>query len=84
MSTDYFVYVLQNEVGKFYIGLTECVEVRLHQHNTGVSKWTRNKGPWRVVWMKGPLTLAEAKRLELYLKRQKGGQGCIPLLGGRA
>ncbi len=42
----YFVYVIWSESRKcFYIGITEDVDQRILDHNTGVSKWTKNKGP---------------------------------------
>ena len=35
----YQVYAIRNTAGKFYIGLSENIEIRLRQHNQGVSKW---------------------------------------------
>ena len=78
---NYQVYVLQNLAGKFYIGLSEDVAVRLHQHNNGVSKWTRSRGPWVLVWTSEPLSLSAAKKLENSLKRQKGGVGFFKATG---
>jgi len=71
----YQVYVIENAAGKFYIGLSENVQIRLQQHNEGISRWTRNRGPWRVVWTSEPLSLADARKMENRLKRQKGGVG---------
>ena len=71
----YQVYVLQNAAGRFYIGLSENVAFRLAQHNNGVSKWTRLRGPWSLVWTSRPLNLSEAMKLERRLKRHKGGIG---------
>jgi putative endonuclease len=68
----YQVYVIQNAGGKFYIGLSENVQIRLQQHNDGVSQWTRNRGPWRVVWTSHQQPIAAARKLEKRLKRQKG------------
>jgi Predicted endonuclease containing a URI domain len=45
----YQVYVLRNPKGQFYIGLSENVPTRVLQHNEGMSKWTRGKGPWALV-----------------------------------
>ncbi len=75
------VYVLQNPGGRFYIGLSENVQVRLHQHNQGISKWTRKYGPWCLVWTSEHLSLSCARRLENQLKRQKGGIGFQLLTG---
>ena len=77
----YSVYVIQNPEGRFYIGLSEDVEKRLHDHNLGISKWTRNRGPWKLVWQEGPMTLSEARKLEAHLKRQKGGVGFYDYTG---
>jgi predicted GIY-YIG superfamily endonuclease len=46
----YQVYVIKNVAGKFYIGLSENVQIRLRQHNEGISQWTRNRGPWQMFW----------------------------------
>ena len=80
-SVGYSVYVIQNPQGRYYIGLTDGVPKRLAQHNDGISKWTRGKGPWKIVWEKGNMTLSAARKLELELKRQKGGDGFYQLTG---
>ena len=77
----YFVYVIQNPRGRYYIGLSEDVFARLTQHNAGVSNWTRDKGPWILVWDSEAMTLREARQLELKLKRQKGGKGFYQITG---
>jgi predicted GIY-YIG superfamily endonuclease len=76
----YRVYVIQNHAGKFYIGLSDDVERRIEQHNVGVSKWTRGKGPWTLIWQSDDLSLSEARKLENRLKRQKGGHGLFHLV----
>jgi putative endonuclease len=80
-ETSYRVYVLQNVAGKFYIGLSENPAARLVQHNSGVSKWTRGRGPWKIIWESGFMTLSEARKLENKLKRQKGGRGFYQFMG---
>ena len=77
----YRVYVIQNREGKFYTGLSGDVECRITQHNAGVSKWTRAKGPWTLIWQSDDLSLSEARKLENRLKRQKGGRGLFYLTG---
>ena len=79
----YQVYVIENAAGKFYIGLSENVQTRLQQHNEGISRLTRNRGPWQVVWTSQQLSLAEARKLEKRLKQQKGGVGFGYLTGLR-
>jgi predicted GIY-YIG superfamily endonuclease len=77
----YQVYVIQNHEGRFYTGLSEAVAKRLEDHNTGISKWTRFRGPWKLVWTSGDLTLTEARKLENVLKAQKGGDGFYQMTG---
>jgi putative endonuclease len=42
---------------------------------------TRGKGPWELIWQSDRLELADARRLELNLKRQKGGNGFYLMTG---
>jgi predicted GIY-YIG superfamily endonuclease len=83
IAVTYRVYVIQNDEGKFYIGLSDDVAGRVEQHNTGQSRWTKGRGPWTIVWQSGELSLSEARKLENRLKRQKGGHGLFHLLGVR-
>jgi predicted GIY-YIG superfamily endonuclease len=74
MSKNYFVYILWSAFHKrFYIGVTDDVKRRLDQHNAGISKWTRGRGPWVIVWQRLFSSLSEARRFENRLKKQKGG-----------
>jgi len=77
----YRVYVLQNAEGRFYVGVAEDVARRLQQHNRGESRWTKARGPWRVVWQSQELTLTEARKLENRLKRQGRGKGFYTITG---
>ena len=77
----YRVYVVQNREGKFYIGLSEDVGRRIDQHNRGDSKWTREKGPWTLRWQSAEMNLSDARKFELVLKRQKGGDGFYRMIG---
>jgi putative endonuclease len=71
----YRVYVIKNPKGHFYIGFTENVASRIQQHNAGLARSTRSKGPWELAWQSDPLEQSDARKLELDLKRQKGGNG---------
>jgi len=75
----YQVYILNNSADRSYIGLSQDPERRLTQHNNGLSKWTRGRGPWRLEWTSEPMSLGEARKLENLLKRQKGGVGLVKL-----
>ena len=76
----YQVYVLNNSAGQKYIGLSQDPQIRLLEHNSGISRWTKGKGPWTIVWTSNPMNLSEARKLENKLKRQKGGLGLNRLL----
>ena len=75
ISRMYQAYILTNPTGRIYIGISEDPAVRVSQHNEGLSKWTRGKGPWALSWTSKPMSLSEARKLENLLKRQKGGSG---------
>jgi putative endonuclease len=77
----YRVYVLENPKRRFYTGISEDAEARNCQHNAGVSRWTRGKGPWEIVWQSERLSLSDARKLENVLKRQKAGDGFYRLTG---
>jgi putative endonuclease len=77
----YRVYIIQNHEGKFYIGLSDDLARRIDQHNLGISKWTRGKGPWTLIWQSEEMNLSNARKLELSLKRQKGGNGFYWMIG---
>jgi len=76
----YQVYILINEGGKRYIGLSEDVDKRLEQHNEGQSKWTAKYRPWSIYWTSKVMGLGEARKLENKMKRQKGGNGLESLM----
>ncbi len=77
----YTVYVIQNPEARFYIEITDDLVGRLSQHNSDVFTWTRHRGPWKLVWYQPGLTLFEARKLELLLRRQKGGNGFFIFTG---
>lgn len=78
----YSVYVLWSPSREcFYIGVSDDPDRRLSDHNAGVSKWTRGKGPWVKVWQRKFTSLSEARRFETALKRQKCGRGFYEMTG---
>ena len=81
MEDVYWVYVIQNAEGRFYIGITDDTIRRLNDHNSGVSVWTKHRGPWKLRWTSEAMSISEARKLENYLKRQKGGGGFFKYTG---
>ena len=69
----FFVYVLRSDVfGRRYTGYTQDLEQRLGQHNHGVTKSTKNRGTWELIYQEQFATRAEAMRREKFLKSGKG------------
>ncbi len=77
----YRVYVLQNREGRFYVGLSDDIEKRRAQHNSGGSRWTKTRGPWTLAWQSANLSLGDARKLENRLKRQGRGKGFYSITG---
>jgi putative endonuclease len=73
----YWVYILQNAGGRFYVGHTEDVVSRLRSHNdtNGISgKFTRKNGPWEQVWSEGHPTRSSAAKRERQIKSMKSAR----------
>jgi putative endonuclease len=81
LSSMYRVYVIQNPEHRQYIGVSEDIGKRLNQHNSGISTWTKHRGPWTLIWQSADMNLSEALKLEKLLKRQKGGAGFYKITG---
>ena len=67
------VYVIKStRTGKLYTGQTQQLEKRLLQHNDGSSPYTKNRGPWVLIYEESFATRAEAMAREKFLKTGKG------------
>jgi len=80
MEGVFVIYVLENPKQRRYIGITSNLLQRIDAHCKGLSKFTKGKGPWHLVWMSIKLPHTKALQLEKLLKRQKGGKGLVKLL----
>ena len=83
----FYTYILQSiNFGKYYIGQTLDVNLRLIRHNKGGSRWTNKFKPWKLVYFEEFETRAEAVRWERYLKSLKDKSIIKKLVsrGGRA
>jgi len=67
----YSVYILRNHQGRYYIGQTNDVESRLQRHNGNEVFWTKNKGPWAVVYTQELASRSAAMLEEKRLKKLK-------------
>ncbi|MFO0357019.1 MAG: GIY-YIG nuclease family protein [Sphingobacteriaceae bacterium] len=56
-----------------YTGYSEDIERRLFEHNNGLlGRYTKNKGPWELIYKVDFATRSEAIAHEKYLKSGKG------------
>ncbi len=70
-----FLYILQSETsGRFYVGSTDDLERRMSEHLRGHTPSTRGRGPWKLVYKEEFVTLLEARRRELEIKRWKSSR----------
>ena len=69
----FYVYVLKSSsTGRLYIGQTKDLANRISEHNNGLARYTRHRGPWTLVHTEEYETRSEAMVRERLLK---GGQG---------
>jgi putative endonuclease len=58
----FYVYILKSQsLGVFYKGITEDPEKRLWEHNNELSRYTKDKGPWEMLY----LVMYESKKQAL-------------------
>ncbi len=68
----FFTYILESEsTGKLYIGQTSNLTNRIERHNNGGNRYTKGKGPWKLLGLKKFPTRQEAIQLENQLKKFK-------------
>ncbi|MBA3663219.1 MAG: GIY-YIG nuclease family protein [Bacteroidetes bacterium] len=66
----HFVYIIYSETKDiYYKGETSEVNQRLHQHNNNLSRFTADKGPWKLVFIEEFETRSEALKKEKQIKR---------------
>ena len=53
---------------KFYVGYTKDLKLRFKQHNKGLVKSTKDRGPLKLIYYEACLNQEDATRREKYLK----------------
>jgi putative endonuclease len=67
------VYVLRSKsTGKLYTGQTEDIGRRIQEHQQGIARYTRMRGPWELVHTEEYSTRSEAMIREKFLKSGHG------------
>lgn len=66
----YYVYIVQCKDGTLYTGYTNNLQHRLKLHNSGHgAKYTRGRGPVKLVYVKGYRYYKRAIQAEIAIKR---------------
>jgi putative endonuclease len=74
----FYVYFLSSESTKWiYIGYTEDLNKRLIQHNSGQSRATKYRRPWKLVYYEAYLNEYDAKEREWQLKKHAKALGLL-------
>jgi putative endonuclease len=64
------VYVIANRDNVYCKGYTADIDTRISYHNAGKSNYTKNRGPWKLIFLKSFESKSEALKYERMLKRQ--------------
>ncbi|MBI2617837.1 GIY-YIG nuclease family protein [Candidatus Kaiserbacteria bacterium] len=68
-----YVYILKSEkVAKTYVGSTTDLSRRIHEHNSGLSTFTKRHMPWKLVYSEECASIALAREREHYFKSAVG------------
>jgi len=68
-----YVNVLQSDLDKkFYTGITQDLMKRIEEHNKGISKATKTRVPFKLVYYEFCLNHKDAMKRERYLKTTWG------------
>jgi putative endonuclease len=73
----YWVYILENDSGRFYVGQTGNPDIRLISHNRTdkiLGKYTRKHGPWRLAWLEEHPDRSSAMCREKQIKSWKSSR----------
>ena len=66
----YFVYMIKNNYGDLYVGITNDPERRLKEHNSqNGSSFTKMRGPFIIVFLEKYNTSTEARQREIQIKK---------------
>ncbi|MCM3734189.1 GIY-YIG nuclease family protein [Fictibacillus nanhaiensis] len=67
---NHFVYILECSDGTYYTGYTNEISQRLRKHEEGKgAKYTRGRGPLKLVFQQSFQTKQEAMRMEFAVKK---------------
>lgn len=71
----YYVYVLKSRKSEMiYTGYTNDLRKRFKEHNENKSPYTKNRGPYKLIYYEACCNREDARSRELYLKSGRGKQ----------
>ena len=69
----YYVYVLRSKKDDlWYTGFTGDLRKRFKEHNMNSIGWTKNRGPFELVYYEASRNITDARSREKYLKSGMG------------
>ncbi len=71
------MYILENPVGRFYVGHTDDLDRRVAEHNSTErvgTKYTHKNGPWALVWSEAYAGRVQAMTRERQIKSMKSAR----------
>lgn len=68
----FYIYLLRSQKdSKLYVGLTSDLRRRLKEHNTGLTRSTKNRRPFKLIYYEAYAAFEDAKTRESKLKQFK-------------
>lgn len=69
----YYVYVLQSRKDKrWYTGFAIDLRKRFNEHNSNITGWTKNRGPFDLIYYEACQNIFDSRSRERYLKSGMG------------
>ncbi len=66
-----YVYMIRSiSVGKYYVGISQDVDRRLTEHNSGKLKTSSKNKPYQIVYKKEYQDYKNARKHEIWLKKK--------------
>ncbi|MBP6989530.1 GIY-YIG nuclease family protein [Candidatus Shapirobacteria bacterium] len=78
-----WIYILELNNGKFYVGSTSNIEQRFYDHSHGNSPYTRKFLPVKIVFQKEVPNMSLASTIEKKLKRYKNKNILIKIINSQ-
>ena len=70
----HYVYILENNEKRLYIGYTTNLRKRFREHNRKLTVSTKAYAPWKLIHYEAYFNEEDAQRRERYLKTNQGNK----------